>query len=317
MSSPSDDLQSDRPRKGPELPIAISMIAGRYMLFDIEAAIYLRREHNICGYNVGTLAQMPSQNGFLGLPILLMPEEAQVLVDNGIGCIVDDRAAHRSALDRRDAGRVAGYRAQIAHYAHNVQAAKEQHRAETKKRHQVQKNGKRSRTDSTLEPEIDLMAFDDDDAVSKASAKRMTPADPVDFSEQSERVTPTMSDPLLDHASHTAASSGRPIENLPRNYPLFRHLHNKKYFMTPGLRFGCQYTTYPGDPLRFHSHFLTTDFGWENFVDLMDVVGGGRLGTGVKKGFLIGSHATSQTTANEASTDEAKVRTFSIEWAVM
>jgi len=47
--------------------------------------------------------------------------------------------------------------------------------------------------------------------------------------------------------------------------------------MTPGLRFGCHYTVYPGDPLRFHSHFLATGADWDEEFDLLDIVGGGRL----------------------------------------
>ena len=45
---------------------------------------------------------------------------------------------------------------------------------------------------------------------------------------------------------------------------------------------------YPGDPLRFHSHFLAVGYGWEEEIELLSLVGGGRLGTGVKKGFLVG-----------------------------
>lgn len=45
---------------------------------------------------------------------------------------------------------------------------------------------------------------------------------------------------------------------------------------------------YPGDPLRFHSHFLVVGLDWEEEFDLLDLIGGGRLGTGVKKGWLIG-----------------------------
>jgi len=45
---------------------------------------------------------------------------------------------------------------------------------------------------------------------------------------------------------------------------------------------------YPGDPLRFHSHFLAVGFGWDEEIELLSLVGGGRLGTGVKKGFLVG-----------------------------
>jgi len=65
---------------------------------------------------------------------------------------------------------------------------------------------------------------------------------------------------------------------------------------------------YPGDPLRFHSHFLVAGKEWDEEIDLMDLVAGGRLGTGVKKGYLIGG------TSGEG---EANARAFSIEWAGM
>jgi tRNA-splicing endonuclease subunit Sen34 len=87
-------------------------------------------------------------------------------------------------------------------------------------------------------------------------------------------------------------------------------LHSKGYFLSPGLRFGCQYVVYPGDPLRFHSHFLAVAADWDQEIDLMDIVGGGRLGTGVKKGYLIGG-------VEPGPEKEGEVRTFSVEWAVM
>ena len=100
---------------------------------------------------------------------------------------------------------------------------------------------------------------------------------------------------------------------VPASYPLFAHLHSKGYFITPGLRFGCDYTCYPGDPLRFHSHFLAVGYDWEQEIPLMDIIGGGRLGTGVKKGFLIGGKAEASTAAEE----EEGIRTFCIEWGGM
>ena len=48
---------------------------------------------------------------------------------------------------------------------------------------------------------------------------------------------------------------------------------------------------------------------WEEEFDLLDIVGGGRLGTGVKKGYLIGGQ--------EPGEDEKGVRTFCIEWGGM
>jgi tRNA-splicing endonuclease subunit Sen34 len=82
--------------------------------------------------------------------------------------------------------------------------------------------------------------------------------------------------------------------------------------MTPGLRFGCQYTAYPGDPLRYHSHFLAASKGWDEPFDLLDILGGGRLGTRVKKGYLLGG-----VEPPSGQDEEAKVRTYCIEWVAM
>lgn len=82
----------------------------------------------------------------------------------------------------------------------------------------------------------------------------------------------------------------------------------------PGLRFGCNYNVYPGDPLRFHSHFLATSFEWDQEIPMLDLIGGGRLGTAVKKGFLIGGEDTEAETEGEWGDN---VRTFCIEWGGM
>lgn len=44
---------------------------------------YLRVQHHICGVLSGTLPQVTQQNVFLGLPLVLMPEEVVLLVRNG------------------------------------------------------------------------------------------------------------------------------------------------------------------------------------------------------------------------------------------
>lgn len=99
----------------------------------------------------------------------------------------------------------------------------------------------------------------------------------------------------------------------PSAYALYKHLHAHSYFLSPGLRFGCQYTAYPGDPLRFHSHFLCRGYAWDEEIDLLDLVGGGRLGTGVKKGYLVGGTEV----VEGPSVEEGEVRTFCIEWGGM
>ena len=97
--------------------------------------------------------------------------------------------------------------------------------------------------------------------------------------------------------------------------------------MMPGLRFGCDYNVYPGDPLRFHSHFQATCYGWDEEVAMLDLVAGGRLGTGVKKGFLVGGAVENGGSGDAERGAVAKgededgkgmdVRAFCIEWAGM
>ena len=43
----------------------------------------LRSRHHICGMLTGTLPHLSQQNVFLGVPLLLMPEEVVLLVEKG------------------------------------------------------------------------------------------------------------------------------------------------------------------------------------------------------------------------------------------
>jgi tRNA-splicing endonuclease subunit Sen34 len=304
----------------PDLPIPISMIGGQYLLFSIDTITYLRREHHICGVLIGSIPQVPQQNVFLGVPLELMPEEAQLLVEERLAYIVDDAMAHRQGLVNvspqkrrqylkklRDAGRRA---------AVSQAESKEQARA---------KFLSKSRSKVTKGPPVKLMSQDDDDASSTtenaqeeslfAPPSPSEPAPSESFSISTFGITPASSRSLLTPLP-SPFSRGDNLPTVPGSYPLFKHLHSKGYFPSPGLRFGCQYLVYPGDPLRFHSHFLASHVDWDEELDLVDIVGGGRLGTGVKKGYLIGGlEKKKQEEVNEESTET--VRTFSIEWASM
>lgn len=316
----------------PELPVAISFIGGRYLLFDVKIATYLRREHHICGTAIGTLPLSPSQNLFLGVPIEIMPEEAQLLVEKGVGLVVDDARAHDLALrPTADKSRRADYLAKIQKQSRQVEQLRAQEKEQSRKR-ALSKRSKNSAGDSSSSTRDDggaasLLDFDDGgsakpdsgDSGITTSSLNETPVTqtedspvkvlPNTMQANSYQVTPATSRLLLPPTPSPPSSSSTPqiaIKDLPSSYPLYKHLHTEGFFMTPGLRFGCQYTVYPGDPLRFHSHFLAVGAEWEEQIDLMDIVGGGRLGTGVKKGYLLGGASPS-----------GDVRTFSVEWAAM
>ncbi len=76
-------------------PFPISVIGGRYLVFDVNVVTHLRRDLRICGVLIGSIPQLPQQNIFQGLPLQLLPEEARLLVENGSAYVVDDTAIHR------------------------------------------------------------------------------------------------------------------------------------------------------------------------------------------------------------------------------
>jgi hypothetical protein len=56
------------------------MIDGDFLQIDIAT---LRSKHHMCGVLTGTLPHLSQQNVFLGVPLILMPEEVVLLVENG------------------------------------------------------------------------------------------------------------------------------------------------------------------------------------------------------------------------------------------
>ncbi|KAF1966012.1 SEN34 subunit of tRNA-splicing endonuclease [Bimuria novae-zelandiae CBS 107.79] len=311
-------------------PFPISYVAGRYLLFDPPTVAYARRTYNITGVLIGTIPNLSQQNIFLGIPLELTPEEARVLVEQDHAYIVDDAAIHREGfLEMSREDRLAYLQdmdEKGAEISRNVVR-----RANEKTERALQAKGLRAikRSDESQASDTGSLLFDEDGFPSPVVAAPEKKAEPT-------YITPTTSCPPL-HKPRPSPALGLP--EVPKSFPMFRYLHSKGYFMMPGLRFGCHYSVYPGDLLRYHSHFLATGLDWDEEFDLLDIVGGGRLGTGVKKAYLIGgevkggadkepeetlapSAAPSWNPALRPDKPEKKprvkvepVRAFSIEWA--
>ncbi|KAL4968703.1 tRNA splicing endonuclease subunit SEN34 [Aspergillus stella-maris] len=311
-----------------QLPVPISYIAGNYFIFSVDAATFLRREHHICGVTAGTLPQVPQQNVFTGLPLELMPEEARLLVEKGVACIVDEvnfqkqgmkaliEADRKKYLNELESQGRETMQLQVRRKEKLREGAlkKEAEKKAAKNKKAEAEAGAGQKAHTTAAPSTEDAAavslFDDSQpsTPSQVSSRRSSTIAPVD----AMGITPAVSHPPLPQ--QPPAEHLLPLPQVPSSYPLFAHLHSEGYFLSPGLRFGCQYTAYPGDPLRFHSHFLVASTEWDEELDLMTLVSGGRLGTGVKKGFLIGGADKNAETTGQAGDN---VRCFSIEWAGM
>ncbi|TDZ17364.1 putative tRNA-splicing endonuclease subunit tsp-4 [Colletotrichum orbiculare MAFF 240422] len=219
------------------------------------------------------------------LPLELLPEEASVLVEHKVGRMVDETAIHLSSLQPTDTGSRAVYVALLKD--RRGKARKLSAEEQTKKSAAEQARRPVPRATDT-----------------SRSASGSSSADGLEIR------------PLTVTLSTSCGLSG-PVEHRDavlrtRVGPLHRYLQSRGYFMTPGLRFGADYSVYPGDPLRYHAHFLATSYDLDGNIPMLDVVGSGRLGTSVKKGFLFGGCVP-----NPENPATELVRTFCVEWAGM
>jgi len=299
-------------------PVPISLIAGRYLLFDVNVVTYLRRTHRICGMLTGTIPQIPQQNVFLGLPVELMPEEARLLVEKDVAYIIDDTAWHKEKFntfegsDQRrylDSLRSEGLKARrFAECASRKRSENALARIATHRRTESREVVLGADTLNNVNDTPD--SFFNDEPVSQTSERPLSSASTQTSTSNSPwPVTLSTTCPPLSLPQNSKQLPDPPV---PSSYPLFAHLHSRDYYLMPGLRFGCDYNVYPGDPLRFHSHFAAVSYGWNEEISMLDLIGGGRLGTRVKKGFLIGGYDEDTNSEGQDS-----IRTFCIEWGGM
>lgn len=277
-------------------PFVLHFVDGRYLVFEISTLKHLREIHCMCGVLIGTLPQITQQNVFLGLPLQLMPEEAAYLVRRGHAYIVDDKSVHQKTVATVTDWQLEDLKAsKLRDRTLNEVAARK-----------VKMEKKRAALESRGLTHLSIkLSIDDNESVASsgtASTKRQ--ALDSGYTHVSTVSGSMIYKPQLHNDPQDARVQPAPPD--PR-YDFFSHLHELGYFLTPGLRFGAQFVAYPGDPLRFHSHFVASGYAWGEEIPIMDVVGGGRLGTGVKKAWLVGGKKP----------EGGQVKCFTVEWAGM
>jgi tRNA-splicing endonuclease subunit Sen34 len=317
--------------------VRISKVGGRYLVFEVKDVASLRRDHCICAVFIGTTPQNPTQNVFSGLPIELLAEEAKLLVDKGAAYIVDDAVSHLTQLSSMNPAAKQAYLHTLKTRRQNISRVLDEQDA-ARKREGAKMRGKQKSKRAPVKsdtPPVDEAAILPPsppaemeheapppstglaDLESSLSAlfppkKEASPISKALANTKPRHITPTTSIDMLDPRAHIVSIEA------PRSYPFYKHLNSKGFYITPGIRFGADYSVYPGDPFRYHAHFMATSFDWDEEINMLDIVSGGRLGTGVKKGFLIGGQGPpDDREGSEESLGDDRVRAFTIEWAAM
>ena len=291
-----------------ERQIRISQIGGRYLIFDLDDVVHIRRHHSTCAVFTGTMPQNPTQNIFLGLPIELYAAEARLLLDKKAAYLVDDTAEHLSQLTTMDSNARRAYLTALKAQRKTAQLMFDDAKAKARALHEHKRKGNmKNLSDVPLNDSGNAAVGGEDLHFESQLAKPV----PVVKTVPAPAVTPTTSNRLI-----TAQASIIPPQT-PMQDPLLAFLNSKAYYVTPGLRFGGDYSVYPGDPFRYHAHYMANSYGWNQGIPMLDLVTSGRLGTAVKKAFMFGAKQPMPEEGDAEEDAAANVRVFCIEWAGM
>ncbi|GAA6016934.1 hypothetical protein JCM11491_006917 [Sporobolomyces phaffii] len=328
-------------------PIKLRVANQKAYLWDLNDIQRLRVQHHICGSLHGTLPQVTQQNVFLGLPLVLAPEEVVLLVKHRIAVIVDEVGAHTDPTGAQADDYADSRRRAIEHQQRTTHEYEERKKVEMHAKH-------RDKIDEKRRAKLEKKRSGGGAPAAAAAAAAgegfqvavpdLVPGQPttgspchppapgppppaVDISSlpYTILIDPSSSsypwyDPDAATVTYATLADARaagvwayPQTQLQRSRcRVFEDLWAKGYYMGGGLRFGGDFLIYPGDPLRYHSHFTLTVLSTPvTAIMPLDLVAYGRLATAVKKAHLLASWNARDGDRD----DEGEADYLSLEWA--
>jgi len=232
----------------------------------------LRRDHRIVGSFIGSLPSFTRQNNELGLPLLLMNEEAKLLVDKGV--------------------------ARIVRYQFFVDNDVKQY-YEQMKNEFYQQNYERFK--SERKEAILKIA----DKIVAGKMKKYSCDQQLDRKEIEAKIIQQEIDKIPDFSPNCCATklyTSCPLDNRKEmavdwNYPntrqdmirysVFQDMWNKNYYLTNGMKFGCDFLAYENDPISYHSKYMIICKTSEQQLSEQQIQTYGRLAKSVRKNILI------------------------------
>nr|XP_061811901.1 tRNA-splicing endonuclease subunit Sen34-like [Nerophis lumbriciformis] len=215
---------------------------------DVAAA----RSLGLVGALLGSLPRTPRQNLRLGRPLLLLPEEERL-------------------LSPEPATPDAGPHVQAASFQEALQQSYDQQRV----------LALRDRKEAVLR------VFSSDGADSEAELRRRLEAVERDFvfprSAMAVQLSTARNWP--DRRAPAAVVAADAPDDA--RYRVFADLRGRGFYLTSAGKFGGDFLVYPGDPLRFHAHFIALCVRADQDVALSDLLAISRLGSNVKKTVLL------------------------------
>ncbi|XP_014441867.1 tRNA-splicing endonuclease subunit Sen34 [Tupaia chinensis] len=283
--------------------LVVEVANGRSLVWGAEAVQALRERLGVGGRTVGALPRGPRQNSRLGLPLLLMPEEARLLAEIGAVTLVSaprpDPGQHNLALASFKRQQEQGFQEQSALAAEAREARRQEllekiAEGQAAKKQKLERNSEAGGSPPALESEAgDGQPSGEREEAGPASLQpgpangvAPLPRSALLVQLATARPRPAKARPLDWRVqSKDWPHAGRPAHEL--RYSVYRDLWERGFFLSAAGKFGGDFLVYPGDPLRFHAHYIAQCWGPEDPIPLQDLVSAGRLGTSVRKTLLL------------------------------
>lgn len=289
--------------------LVVEVANGRSLVWGAEAVQALRERLGVGGRTVGALPRGPRQNSRLGLPLLLMPEEARLLAEIGAVTLVSaprpDPRQHSLTLASFKRQQEQGFQEQSALAAEARETRRQELREKiaegqaAKKQRLEQDSGAGESQEASGNP----AAGENEASASQASGEQEEAGSSSPQPGPSDGVAPLPRSALL---VQLATARPRPIKARPLDwrvqskdwphagrpahelrYSIYRDLWERGFFLSAAGKFGGDFLVYPGDPLRFHAHYIAQCWAPGDPIPLQDLVSAGRLGTSVRKTLLL------------------------------
>nr|XP_033817096.1 tRNA-splicing endonuclease subunit Sen34 [Geotrypetes seraphini]XP_033817097.1 tRNA-splicing endonuclease subunit Sen34 [Geotrypetes seraphini]XP_033817098.1 tRNA-splicing endonuclease subunit Sen34 [Geotrypetes seraphini] len=280
--------------------IPIHLLQGTALVWNMEDVRKIRQCHRLVGSLVGSLPRKPRQNARLGLPLQLLPEEARLLAEIRAAVLLRT-VEHEKAAGGQDEGcdsegsssqgveevllsEVAVYKQALNEsYEEQWQLALQEKRSLLESLSEQIAQGRARRRHERGEQTGDP----------NQPANREDVKENFHFPQEAMMVQLPTARPahslteVVDwqHPSPDWPHAGQLVHEI--RYQVFRDLWEKGFFLTSGGKFGGDFLVYPGDPMRFHAHYIALCTVPDETLQLCDIVAAGRLGSNVKKTVLL------------------------------
>ncbi|XP_011867038.1 PREDICTED: tRNA-splicing endonuclease subunit Sen34 [Vollenhovia emeryi] len=256
----------------------------------------LRRDHRIIGELVGSFPKASRQDIFLGLPLLLLPEEVTLLLEKKIARLVEYTGL-KAQPDELLSERFREYKEKL--FLEQADCLRDNRKrqissmmgkiVEGKKRkmlglHTSKKNMKKPLDKKTQEA-LDNIEIDTDTLLEEELAKLPK------LSKNDALVQIHTAYPWSDKDNVKTVEWKHPLTSEQQlRYKVYKDLWERQYYITSGEKFGGDFLVYPGDPIMFHSQYVVQCRRKDEEIPITEIVAQCRLSCHVRKTLVLATY---------------------------